>query len=281
MLSYLVERVPSRPLGLTRIGVGLAATARSFIALPLLLSLTELDTLRLPYAEWMPPPSRTLVLVVFAVWVLAAIAFTFGWRIGLSGPALIGAIAATLSLDQQLYANHLYLMAWLVLLLTLADAGAGRYLGRPDRPVVRWPLLLIMAQLSIVYAFSAITKLNSDFMSGSVLAGVLRQGLLPFPESLRTPEFLSIVAALTVFIELFIAVFLWSARLRVIAVALGIGLHLSIVLLMEPIPELLVFAMEMIAVYPLFLTREQRIEEGDAITGGLLESAPRSVERGS
>jgi hypothetical protein len=51
-----------------------------------------------------------------------------------------------------------------------------------------------MAQLSIVYGFSALTKINEGFLSGVVLARTLGQGLVGFPESLRTPTFLSLVA---------------------------------------------------------------------------------------
>lgn len=259
MLTYLTETIPARPLGMTRIGIGIAATIRGFVAIPVLWKLAQPGTLRLPYVAWSPAPTKGLVIGLLAVWLTAGLLFTVGWRVSATGPILLFALVWTLLLDQQLYANHLYLMAWLVFLLVLADGGAALAIGATDRDVVRWPVLLIMGQITIVYLFSAITKMNTEFMSGMVLASVLGHGLIPFPDSLKTPGFLSSMAALAVFVELFVGLFLWSPRLRVAAIALGVGLHMSITLLMAPTSELVVFTIEMLSVYPLFLTRGQML----------------------
>ena len=148
-------------------------------------------------------------------------------------------------------------MAWLVLLLTLADAGAGLSVKRAQRPVIRWPVFLLMMQVSVVYGFAAITKLNTEFLSGRVLAGVLHEGILSFPDVLRTREFLGAVALAAVFVELFLAIFLWSPRFRPTAFILGLGLHATMTLFMAPTGELFVFSLEMLALYPLFLTHGQ------------------------
>ena len=173
-----------------------------------------------------------LVVVVLSVWFVGAVLMTLGSKVGLSGSALLASIVFSLGLDQQAYSNHLYLMTWLVLLLVIADAGAGMTITRHNRPVVRWPVILMMLQASVVYDFAAITKLNEEFLSGRVLVGVLNDGLIQFPEELRTPQFLMPLAVATVFVELFLAIFLWMPGLRPAAFILGLGLHLSIVLLM-------------------------------------------------
>lgn len=259
MLRASIAETSPRPLGLARIIIGVAALLRAVVAWRVLHRLTEPELLRAPYAEWLPEPGLPLVAGIIVVWAVSAISFTFGWRVSVSGPMLLASIVLTLSLDQQTYSNHLYLMAWLVLLLTLASAGSGVNLRRSDTPVVRWPVFLLMIQLSIVYGFSALTKLNASFLSGSVLAGTLGYGLLPFPETLRTPLFLSVVAALAVFIELFVAIFIWLMRFRPAAFVLGLGLHVSITLLMSGTLELLVFSLEMLALYPLFLSRDRLV----------------------
>lgn len=279
MLGWMTQEVSGRPLGLARIGVGLAAAIRAFIALPLLLKLAEPDSLRLPYADWLPDPSTPLAWGIFAVWLISAIALMAGWNVPVAGPVLLAAIVVTLSLDQQLYANHLYLMAWLALLLTLADSAAAVSVGGRDRPVVRWPLLLIMAQVSIVYGFSALTKLNSEFMSGSVLASVLNGGLVPFPDALRTPGFLSVVGVVAVIVELFLAVFLWSPRLRLAAFAVGLGLHLSITLFMSPTPELIVFSLEILSLYLVFLTEDE--SRLGSVAQDFLEPGHRALQTGA
>jgi predicted DCC family thiol-disulfide oxidoreductase YuxK len=116
-----------------------------------------------------------------------------------------------------------------------------------------------MFQLSLVYGFSGLSKLNEDFMSGQVLAGVLRGGIVPFPEALVTPRFLSVLAALAVMTELFIALFIWSKRFRPAAFILGLGFHVSLILLMAPTGELAVFALQMLALYPLFLSSDSLV----------------------
>lgn len=256
MLTWLTSDMDSRPLGLSRIIIGGAAVIRSIVAWPVLTALTRPDILRVPYADWVPTPTRPLVVAIVVAWLVSALLFIVGWRVSLTGAVLTLAIAATLSLDQQTYSNHLYLMAWLVLLMTVADAGAGIAIGKPDRTIVRWPLLLIMLQLSLVYGFSAVTKLNATFLSGVTLARVLRNGLIPFPDALRTPALLSVLAATVVFVELFIAVMFWRSRFRPVAFIFGLGLHASITLTMASTAQLFVFSMEMLALYPLFLSTE-------------------------
>lgn len=254
MLTHLFDEIDSRPLGLARVIVGVAAIIRALVALPELLRLTDELVMRAPYATWLPAPTVPLVIALVSIWLVAAILFALGWRVPATGTLLLLSIVAVLALDEQTYGNHLYLMAWLVLLLTLAGSGSGLNIRRTQSPVVRWPVLLLMAQLSIVYGFSALTKLNESFLSGTVLAGTLGQGLVGFPEGLRTPAFLGVVAATAVFVELFLAIFIWRRRFRPWAFLLGLGLHTSITLLMSEPLKLLTFTLEMLALYPLFLS---------------------------
>ena len=259
MLTWLTDTIDPRPLGLARIVVGIAAVVRGLVSWPLLTKLADDEILRAPYLDWIPQPSLAFAVGIVAVWLCAAILFTLGYRVGITGIFLLSAILLTLALDQQTYSNHLYLMAWLVGLMTLADAGAGVSVSRANRAVVRWPVLLLMMQASIVYGFSGLTKINSDFVSGRVLAASVRGGLVEFPAALRTPEFLSALALVVIAVELFLAIFLWRALLRPAAFLLGLGLHISITVLMTNTIELLVFSLEMLALYPLFLEGRLRV----------------------
>lgn len=259
MLANLHSRIPSRALGLARILVGFAAVIKAGQIWFLLMTLAEPATLLTPWFDWLPSSSPALAGALVVVWIAAALLFSIGWHVPVSGTTLLLTVAATVSLDQQLYGNHVYLLVWLVLLMLVADAGAGLTVGNRDRRVVRWPVLLIMFQLSLVYGFSALSKLNEDFLSGLVLAGVLRGGIIPFPDSLRTPSFLSVIAALAVMTELFIALFIWRARLRPAVFIVGLGFHVSLILLMAPTVELVVFALQMLALYPLFLGTDKLI----------------------
>lgn len=260
MLKWLTATIDPRPLGLARIVVGVAAVIRGIVSWPVLTKLAEDHVLRIPYVDWFPEPSLVLAIGIVAVWLVTAILFTIGYRVGISGSGLLMAILLTLALDQQTYSNHMYLMSWLVALMILADAGAGMSVSRTDRPIVRWPVILLMVQVSIVYGFSGLTKINTDFVSGRVLAASLRGGLVEFPDALRAPEFLSPLALLVIAVELFLAIFLWRARLRPAAFLLGLGLHVSITGFMTNTIQLLVFSLEMLALYPLFLEGRLRVQ---------------------
>ena len=252
MLTGLVHPLDPHPLGLTRIGVGVAAVIKSLIILPLLLRLTDPLVLNAPAFDWVPSPTTPLVWTVVGLWCLGGALLALGWRVTISGMVVVGCAIFAMCLDLQAYSNHLYLMTWLVLLLVVADAGAGRSMQRATRDVARWAVLLIPLQISILYTFTGLTKLNPDFLSGQVLAGALRGGLIPFPESLRTPAFLSALAVTAVLVEVFLAFALWLPRYRPVAYLLGGGLHLSITLLMTDTLELLVFSLLILATYPLF-----------------------------
>ena len=257
VLTQLTAEVSARPLGLMRIMVGTAAGIRVVIGLPALLKLSEATTLKVPVFEWMPEPSTGIAVSVGAVWLVSAVLFALGWRVTLSGLLLLGSIVFVLLLDDQLYGNHLYLISWLVLLLVVADCGAALTLKGVERGVVRWPLLLLMMQASIVYGFAGISKMNADFLSGTILAAVLKDGLIQFPEALRTPQVLRVLAATAVFVELFIAVFLWFPRFRPAAFVLGLGLHTGILVFMSATGQLIVFGIVMLSLYPLFLSTER------------------------
>jgi hypothetical protein len=249
---WLTEPIDPRPLGLARIGVGVAAILKALITIPVLFRLIKPEILALPYFDWVPRPTVSLVVVIGSFWLVSAVLFTLGWRVAVSGSALTATLALVLAIDQQTYSNHLYLMAWLVFLLTLARAGSGFSVSRSDEPVVRWPVLLLMVQLSVVYGFSGITKINPGFLSGSVLAGSLQGGLIPVPDSLITPRFLSALAVVVIAVECALALLIWHSRLRPAVMALGVGLHASITLFMSPTAELVVFSLQMLALYPLF-----------------------------
>ena len=249
----LTAMVDPRPLGLSRIMVGAAALVRSLVAIPILVRLSDPDTLKAPNFSWFPAPSPPVIWILIVVWLVTAGLFMLGWRARVTGTILTLVIVFVIALDRQTYSNHLYLMAWLTALLVLADAGAGLSVMGQRRPIVFWPVILLSLQITIVYLFSALTKVNDSFLSGEVLAGVLRGGLVPFPETLRTPQILAPLAAAVIVIEVFIALGLWVVRWRPWAILLGVCLHFGITLLMAAPGELLVFSLEMLAIYPLYM----------------------------
>ena len=104
-----------------------------------------------------------------------------------------------------------------------------------------------MTQLSACYLFAALAKLNPDFLSGEVLRQFLTVSL--------STEATRVLAAMTVAAEFFLAFGLWLTATRWLAAAVGIGLHLTIPVMMSDRFGLVCFSLTCLSLYPMFLWR--------------------------
>ncbi len=255
-------RIDPRPLAATRITLAVAALLESAQLAILLPALAAPAAVRLPH-PWSPLPAfgPALAWSVAAITAGAALALALGWRARAAATALAGTLAVVLAADRQLYSNHLWLLVCLIALLALTDCGAARSLdarrrGGAPEPVRAWPARLLQTQLTAVYTFAALTKLNPEYLSGAVLAAFLRATSPPAAVLGRQAGGpLAALAVATVAIEALLAIALWIPRLRRPAFALGIGFHLAILSSMEPALPFAVFGVASIAVYPLFSAR--------------------------
>ena len=225
----------------------------------LLSRLLNPQMIQLPYFTWLPRLPSSAVLLFVAVWIIASASFLLGYRTRVAGAIITCLATYTLLLDQQTYSNHLYLFLVIVLLLTVANSGGALsidMLGDHDDAAV-WPIFLLKVQLSLVYGFSAMAKLTPQFLSGDVLSQTLRQsGWVVFPQSFRTPALLTALAVAGIILELFIATGLWIKRVRPVAVFAGVLLHLFIISMLDSSRlSLVIFALELFALYPLFFQR--------------------------
>ena len=117
-----------------------------------------------------------------------------------------------------------------------------------------WPVWLLCAQVSIVYGFAALAKLNPDFLSGSVVASYLRRdGPLAVPGAWRSLEPMLVLSLLAICSEAFLAFALWMPRWRPAAMVVGLGLHVFIAGWLSPTSSLIVFSLLMLPLYLLFL----------------------------
>jgi hypothetical protein len=255
--AAVTGRVPAGRVAVVRVLIGLAALLRLPDAMRLLERLFLLPTMRTPYVAWAPDLPVGGARALLALWAVAALCFTVGWRTRTAGTALCAVLAAVIVLDQQSYSNHLYLLALVVGLLVLADAGAALSVDARARRgrawVPGWPVTLLKLQVSIVYAFAALAKINAEYLSGTTLAlsagaGALR--LVPEPGSWSAVG----GALLSIALEAFLAVALWMPRWRGVAFAAGAALHAAMIVLLPGAVrwQLVVFAIEMGALYLLF-----------------------------
>jgi vitamin K-dependent gamma-carboxylase-like protein len=257
-------RADARKLAVARITLAICSIGFAWENWRLLSRLLNPIIVQLPYFEWVPRLPVRILPFFIGLWVIASGAFLIGWMTRIAGSIITCLAGYTLLLDQQLYSNHLYLFSLIVLLLTIADSGAAfslDLLGKSrSNTVAGWPALLLMLQVSLVYGFSALAKLTPQFLSGDVLSQTLkRQAWFAFPDSWRSAELLTTLAVSAIVLELFIAVGLWTRRLRWAAVIAGIALHGFILATVDSSRlSLGVFALEMFALYPLFFRGLQR-----------------------
>ncbi|TGD81231.1 HTTM domain-containing protein [Hymenobacter wooponensis] len=120
--------------------------------------------------DWLPhwPPAIGLGLHFGAV--AAGVAVAAGWRYRLSAFLLTSCYTLLFLAEQTRYINHLYLYcliaAWLWVLpghrAYSADVRAGRV--APTATVPAWMRYVLMFQLSVVYFYAGLAKLNPDWL---------------------------------------------------------------------------------------------------------------------
>lgn len=260
------DRARPGPLGVLRIGLGIGALLAALETVPRLLLMSDPERLRLPAIEALgtgalAPP---IAWVIIAAWALWGSAFVLGWHTRAAGALLALVIGSVIALDLQLYSNHLYLLGLLIVLTSVADAGAAHSLDarrRGKRSVPRWPVVLVKAQVSLVYGFAALSKLNEAFLSGGILSGLVGEGLVPVPESFIRFETMFPLALAAVAVEGFLSFGLWLRRTRGPAVWCGIAFHVTIALLLAPTLEFLVFGLTLLPTYLLFAESGDRAGE--------------------
>jgi hypothetical protein len=195
-----------------------------------------------------------LLLPLMVTWIVCALLFTLGVWMRVAGFLLVACMLITLLLDEQLYSNHLYLLAIEVLLLTLCGKAKASALNK-QATLPAWPVVLLKIQLSIVYIFAAVTKITPLFLSGAILyLNLRRSGLFALPASLRTLPVLAVLSGAAVLTEIFLALALWSDKYRRIGVVVGVLFHLTLTLMIVPevAIQLLVFSLAVLALYPLY-----------------------------
>ena len=276
----LSRHMDPRPVAVARIGLGIAALINT-LELYVVLSGIGAGKLAMPLVAWVPPVTETAALAFLALGTTAAVALVLGIGSSLAAAAYSLAACAVLLWEQQAYSSHQVLVVLLVAYLAFARSDTAWSVVRrpgPRQDVPWWPQLLMMTQLTACYLFAGLAKINDDFLSGEPLAEWIRW---PLPEWVYAP-----MAVATVLTEvLVLAVGLWLPRVRLLAVAAGVGLHVSIVtMLTDNTLQLVTFAVACLALYPLFLTRPALrlgfvpAPEPEAASGVLAEQSRKAVK---
>lgn len=248
MATILVD---PRPVAVARMGLG-AAVLLNTLEQYFILSGLASGKLTMPFVDWAPGVTSYAASGVLTVGIMAGVALILGVGTRPAGLAYAIMMAFLLLWDQQTYSSHQVLVMLLVAYLAFAESGAAWSVVRHTGPMAQvpwWPQLLMMTQLSVLYLFAGLSKINTQFLSGQPLSDWVRW---PLPDWVFAP-----MSIATVIVEVFVlAVGLWVPATRLVAIAAGICLHLSIVtMLSDQTIQLVAFALACTSIYPLFLAR--------------------------
>jgi hypothetical protein len=125
-----------------------------------------------PFLDFIRPWPGNGMYLHFVVMGALALLVALGLFYRLAAPLFCLAFTNVFLLDKAFYLNHFYLIALLSFLLCLIPAHHTASLDhwlffRSQAPVVpRWSVLLLRAQIFIVYFYAGLAKLNPDWLHG-------------------------------------------------------------------------------------------------------------------
>jgi hypothetical protein len=222
--------------------------------------------LPVPGFEWLPVPSLWGYCRLEDVAFLLSLAWTCGLTTRLTGPLLSLLWSYFLLISQIGYQHFYYLLCLVILILGMSPTSdflsVDAILTRQDRPREErsiLPVRLLQSTVSIVYAFSVLSKLNQGWLGGQIIGilrdeGVYTGPFAPWVLAATPPRLLSLF---TLAVEGFLIFGLWVRSTRRAAVLMGILLHVGIDALM-PVAT---YSYQMIALYLAFVEIRSPIRE--------------------
>jgi hypothetical protein len=261
----LDDVVDGRALAVARIGIGLSGLLNCAESWVVFVRVEERGAMTVRTWDWLPEVSSTAASSLAALGAVAAVFVLAGLGSRVAGVVLAGALATMMLLEQQTYSNHVALSMWCALWLAFSHADArwslrSRIEGPQDVRVS--DQLLLMTQVSVVYAFTGLLKINPEFLSGRVIQ---ENSHLAISDTLA--QAMAVAAVLT-------EVGLCIPRLRWFVALAGVGLHASIPIVMyQPLP-LVSFSVSVVFLYPLFFARPER-DPRPVVEDGVLVSVTR------
>ena len=235
--AYLIERVSIAPLVVLRIAFGgllLYSTVRTaqkgWIA-----ELFIDPVYHFSFFEWLHPLKGNGMYIVFFLLGLSALGIILGFMYKVNTALFFILFTYCELIDKTYYLNHYYLVSILTFWLALVPAHR-RYSvdsilfpGIRSQTCSRWHILIFKAQLSIVYFFAGLAKVNPDWLflaqpMATWLPGKYELPVLGKWVHLRETAFLFSWAGCIY--DLFIWIFLWMKRTRGVAYLFVLIFHI-------------------------------------------------------
>lgn len=188
---------------------------------------------------WVATPSA-VVVVVWMLLLVAALALTVGWRTRLASVVALVALSVLHQRNRLVLNSGDDLMRILGIYLMLAPAGLALSLDRirhglplwhaPRRPL--WALRLMQLQISLMYVVTVVYKLVGGWSEGTTmwyvwhLEELQRVSVLPLVD--MWPVVVEVATFATLLVELALGLLVWVRRLRPWVLLSGAMFHLLI-----------------------------------------------------
>ena len=268
--DYWFKQVPPHQYALLRIALGIVGLA-ILAGLSDIGTFWRLDGLVSPTGSPVQQTASQLFgadrapVVAFSAAVAAYVLMSLGVASHVTVPLAFAAAFTQLSWNRLPLSGAYQVHLSLLFCLAFAECGGvwsvdawwrRRHGERDERPVSIWPLRLLRFQVCLIYFLTGWWKLqNVHWRDGSALQYVLSNTQfrrLPFDPPLWAAEFLTLGTYLTLFWELLFPVLVLHRTTRMVALAIGVMLHVGMLLTME----LGTFPIVMLASYLAFLEPE-------------------------
>lgn len=231
--------------------------------------------------------------LALGVLAAAALALLAGWHTRLAAVVVALLLIAIQRRDIYVLNSGDLLLREMAIFVALMPAGERWSLdarGRDPEPRAPWALRLLQLQVSAVYAFAMVGKLQGVMWPDGSAVGVAMQledmQRFPLPDAITTSVLVSSTMTYgTLVIETFLIFALWLPRARWVAIPAGIALHLGIDATM------LVgwFSFTIIACYLAFVPAGDIVRAVERVRGKMPErwarasgaGSPRAISAGS
>jgi hypothetical protein len=172
--SYLNKQVSIKPLVILRIifGVMMAFSTIRFVALGWVKEHYISPVFHFKYYgfEWISMASPNILYAIHYAMILASIFVAFGFLYRISTTIVFLSFTYTELLDLTYYLNHYYFVSivcfFMIIVPAHKKASLDVYFGwvKEQDFIYQWYLLLFKAQLSIVYFYAGLAKINTDWL---------------------------------------------------------------------------------------------------------------------
>jgi predicted DCC family thiol-disulfide oxidoreductase YuxK len=172
--------------------------------------------------------------VALVIWAALAMAVMLGWRSRIAAMAALACGAVMVTAGAGFFNNnHMYLTTVCMGLVAFSDCERFYALrpraGLPDE----WPRWMMRIQLSVVYGYAGLQKLNSEFLSGDALDAYMSMAvgpLAPLAHALSGTAVVVPMAYSVVIVEVGMAVLVWAKRTRPVVFGVALPLHIAMLL---------------------------------------------------